>query len=334
MWNVAGTPALCHCAGMGGADDKPVWERIAELGFADAVESKGFKRINATHWKMEGEGLTWRVRLVCGYRATPTSFLPVHGALVHGLDELYAKWDGSKASEFLHGAGQRVHMQSDTGADVTMAQKRDYEAGLIDPPKPKGWRGWLADFFEIERPRFDQAFLDIRYWGRAGNELRAEAFLTEGHDLDDVARVVTDYWERYSWPWIEARLDFGNLYRFHWGPGTIPDIRVPDPFYYAVAKLAGDQAHIETMANAVFTEARKTYEEVWRACERSGEISDESMSRKGVTRERFVKNAQMWGAFNARELEKIGRAFDLDLPFFDFDYGELDAYSSAASREF
>ncbi len=52
---------------MGAETEKPVWERIAEMGFADAVESKGFKRVNATHWKMESEGLTWRVRLVQGY---------------------------------------------------------------------------------------------------------------------------------------------------------------------------------------------------------------------------------------------------------------------------
>ncbi|WP_125182778.1 hypothetical protein [Minwuia thermotolerans] len=65
--NIAGTGGGWHPAAMGAETEKPVWERIAEMGFADAVESKGFKRVNATHWKMESEGLTWRVRLVQGY---------------------------------------------------------------------------------------------------------------------------------------------------------------------------------------------------------------------------------------------------------------------------
>ncbi|ANK83016.1 MAG: hypothetical protein TEF_21080 [Rhizobiales bacterium NRL2] len=311
---------------MGAEREKPVWERIAELGFADAVESTGFRRVNATHWKMEGEGLTWRMRLVRGYKATPTSFLPVHGAFVHGLDELYARWDGSKASQYLHGGGQRVHMQSDTGMDVILAQKREFDR-LHPPPPPLpgrgGWRGLLDEIFQPVRPDFEKEFLDIRYWGRAGNDLRAQAFLTEGHDLRDVAATIIGYWERYSWPWIEARLDFRNLYRFHWGPGTIPDIRHPDPFYYAVARLAGDQAHIERMADAAFAEARKSYEDVWKECEREGSFERSNVTSGEISRDQLAKNSQMLRQGRAYRLEKIGRALDIRLPPSGIDYTEF-----------
>ena len=315
---------------MGGADDKPVWERIAELGFADAVESKGFKRVNATHWKMEGDGLTWRVRLVRGYRATPTSFLPVHGALVHGLDELYEKWDGSKASEYLHGAGQRVHMQSDTGADVTMAQKRDYDRLYPASRIYGGWLGLFKDMLEDmrllrARPIFDRDFLNIRYWGLAGESLHADAFLTEGHDLDDVARVVTDYWERYSWPWIKARLGSADLYRLHWGPGTHSLTNV-HPFFFAVAEIAGDRAFIAEMAQAVFREARLAIERAERMGFSYPDLALYDKPKGASTDLDGAVGHMTMQVSSARQVVGIGRAFGLDLPAPALDFVPFEAY--------
>ena len=315
---------------MGGADDKPVWERIAELGFADAVERKGFERVNATHWKMEGEGLTWRVRLVRGYRATPTSFLPVHGALVHGLDELYAKWDGSKASEYLHGAGQHVHMQSDTGADVVRAQRLEYERLY---PRSKFYGGWLGlarellEHFRIlrTRPVFARDFLKIQYWGSASEGLRAKAFLTEGHDLDEVTRVVTDYWERYSWPWIKARLCFQDLYHLNWAVDRHRYGAVL-PFNLAVAKLACDQSFIDSLANKKFSEMHSAARTAARLGFEPDDVATLHVIRQVSTkRDKAIVNL-VGHLSEVRMLVAISHALDLGVPKPDIDLRPFDAY--------
>ncbi|PJK30823.1 hypothetical protein [Minwuia thermotolerans] len=315
---------------MGAEKEKPVWERIAELGFADAVESKGFTRVGKTHWKMEGGGLTWRVLLVRGYKATPTSFLPVHGAYVHGLDELYARWDGSKASQYLHGSRQRVHMQSDTGGNVWDAQKREFDR-LYPPPRIYG--GWLGLFKDIledvgvvrSRPIFDRDFLNIQFWGVAGNRLTARAFLTDGHDICDVARVVTGYWRKYSWPWIEARQDFDDLYRLHWA-GNLHRCEAVLPFDYAVAKLAEDRSFMDSMARRTFAKAESAIEMAARMGFRLEEVATLHRDRPHSTaRDRTI--GQLIGCLSeARMLVGISRAFELGIPEPEIDLLAFEKY--------
>lgn len=293
--------------------EPPVWQRIAELGFADAVESKGFKRVGKTHWKMEGDGLTWRVLLVKGYKDTPGSFDAVHGAFVHGLDELYSRFEGRRASSPLRQSSARAHLISDIGSDVTRVQKKEYDR-LYPDRKEEGWRElWRSLIDPDMRPSFEWEFLNINYWARAGSQSHQWCFVTQGADLQDVADVLSDYWDRYSWPRIEKELSFEELYRREWGPDIWHDPRILDPFNFAVAKMAGDDHYINDMAAYFIADAERSYADVKKECARKGELDRKRLRRIGITKEQYLANVLDGKQFRKKRLLDICQAFDIEL---------------------
>ena len=298
---------------MGGADDRPVWARIAELGFADAVESKGFERVGRTHWKMEGDGLTWRVLLVKGYKASPDSFDAVHGAFVHGLDELYSRFEGRRASSLLRQSSVRVHLNTDIGSDVTHAQKAEYDR-LYPARREEGWREiWRSLIDPDMRPSFEREFLNIKHWKLAGLHSHQWCFSAANADLQDVADVLSDYWNRYSWAWIRDELTFRELYEKEWGPNAPHDPRTLDPFYFAVARMAGDIAYCNQMALPFIEEAEKSLAEVAKEASDRGLLDRRRLQKLGISREQFLANLMNGNKFKVRRLNDICRAFEIEL---------------------
>ena len=298
---------------MGGADDRPVWARIAERGFADAVESKGFERVGRSHWKMEGDGLTWRVLLVKGYKASPDSFDAVHGAFVHGLDELYSRFEGRRASSLLRQCSVRVHLNTDIGSDVTHAQKAEYDH-LYPARREEGWREiWRGLIDPDMRPSFEREFLNIKYWKLTGLHSHQWCFAAANADLQDVADVLSDYWNRYSWTWICRALSFEGLYDMKWGPSVPHDPRVLDPFYYAVARMAGDIAYCNRMTLPFIEDAERPYADVVRECRRNGEVARDRLRKLGITADTYLGNKMWWKRESVERIQSICSSYEIEL---------------------
>ena len=178
---------------MGGADDKPVWERIAELGFADAVESRGFKRVGKTHWRLDGDGIVHHVKLYRGFSIEPGSFRDFRGLFMVQLDTVYRKLAQSAPHLRVPYSASLCHEQSSIHDD-RRAQRQHIHTGDAVPRAPafRPWAGiaaWMHGREHEDRandarpalPHYDECVVD-----QAGGG----AWLTHDRQIDDVADVL------------------------------------------------------------------------------------------------------------------------------------------------
>ena len=165
---------------MGGADDKPVWERIADLGFADTVESKGFKRVGKTHWRLDGDGIVHHVKLYRGFSVQPGSFRDFGGSHVPGLDSMCRAVDVSSRSHRIPYSTARCH----------------FLGNIHDAHVSREWQRFRREYPEGGgmAPNFRFEFLQpLRFFEpRVTEDNDSGAWIARDHEIGDVARFVAE----------------------------------------------------------------------------------------------------------------------------------------------
>ena len=256
---------------MGGADDKPVWERIAELGFADTVEGKGFERVGKTHWRLDGDGIVHHVKLYRGFSVEPGSFRDFLGTFFPGLDELYERVDEPPLSRRIPYGRAPCHRDQTICDSYHVAEVSRYRAAFPEVPPAEGFWARIKQFWPSQRPDFSTEFLrplpcwDPRVTGEAGSG----AWLTDGANLQDVADILTSAWSDHEWPRLANGRSLHGYYE-HFERSQRSDSRHFDIDRFLMAVLVGDLVTAKAIAADTLDRARHTpsleemYECLWK----------------------------------------------------------------------
>ena len=186
---------------MGGADDKPVWERIADLGFADAVESKGFKRVGKTHWRRDGDGIVHHVKLYRGFSVQPGSFRDFQGTFIPGLDALSERVGEAPLSHRIPYGTAPVHFDGFVFESYALQEWRNFLQRHPDAEKIN-WLGFVSGVLE-----------PLPYYNpRLTIDNDSGAWVASDEVLGEVAETLTQAWLFYKCRTISQDIDYLSLY--------------------------------------------------------------------------------------------------------------------------
>ncbi|ANK82923.1 MAG: hypothetical protein TEF_20535 [Rhizobiales bacterium NRL2] len=247
---------------MGAEREKRVWERIAELGFADAVESKGFKRVGKTHWRLDGDGIVHHVKLYRGFAIEPGSFRDFSGICFPAIDELCRKIDERPPGSKVPYGTAHCHLEGTIYDAYCSSEVRRFQKMYPEPGPPKGLlEKTKALLFVPRRPHFEREFFRPLpcYEERTTVDAGSGAWLTRNRDIQDVADVVTRTWLDYDWPDTARWPSFHSFYEERWKE-QLEDRSMPDTHDFLFARLAEDWGVIERMAGKVFADTGKNFE--------------------------------------------------------------------------
>ncbi|WP_416900038.1 MAG: hypothetical protein ACMVY4_10190 [Minwuia sp.] len=314
------------------AEEKQIRIEIAASGFGETVEGHGFRKVGATHWRRDGEEVSWRVALVpAGYKRSPGCFHAVMGGLVHGLDELAAKVDGKPVSSPIQGLSARAHVHRNMGADLMSEYHReswdpfddDLPEAILHPEHTRRkYQGKLL-YRLPEGTHMEEHGEVVWYWGLAGDTATAWAFMPDGRDPGDIARRISGYFELFYASAIDRWTSFSNVYKDFYArnaPYFWPQ-RVRENF--CAAKLAGDHAHIQSMIRSVFSQASRSVDQIYEELMASPRSPKHLLENPQLAREVFSRNRRI-GALNAaKEVVEICHAIGEPVPDHAYDFGEI-----------
>ena len=227
---------------MGGADDRPVWERIAELGFADAVESKGFKRVGKTHWRLDGDGIVHHVKLYRGFSIEPGSFRDFLGIYIPRLDEMCRQVGEPQRSHRVPYGTAPVHFQETIYECYVDFEYRRYQKAY--PGNSKA------------RPSFTLQFLQTlpNYNPRITIDSGSGAWFSQNGNFAQLAKILDDSWKKYAYLELQRFTDYCAYY-FNVMRDGICRSQTATPQSFMLSKLAGDQKTIDILGKRVFERA-------------------------------------------------------------------------------
>ncbi|PJK30885.1 hypothetical protein [Minwuia thermotolerans] len=239
--------------------EKPVWERIAELGFADAVESKGFRRVGRTHWRLDGDGIVHHVKLYRGFAIEPGSFRDFLGTFFPGLDKLYERVDAPPLSRRIPYGRALCHRDQTIYDSYYVAEVSRYQTAFPEVPPAQGFWERIKQFWPPQRPDFSSEFFrPLPYWdSRVTEDAGSGAWLTDGANLRDVADVVTSAWADHEGPLLAAGRSLQSYYE-HFDRTRWRDARHFDIDRFLMAILADDLITAKEIVADTFERVRHT----------------------------------------------------------------------------
>ena len=319
---------------MNAAEEKQIRIEIAANGFGEAVERHGFRKVGATHWRRDGDEVTWRVALVpAGYKRSPGCFHAVMGGLVHGLDELGAKVDGKPLSSPIQGLSARAHIHRNVGQNLY----GDYHLGTWDPfdddlperirhpetlrRKYRGRKIWKLP----EGLRMFRAGQVIRHWKELSSTSSTFAFQTDGHDVTDVAQTVACYFEIFFVPSILRWTIFENVYEDFYGSDA--------PFFWpyneleniCAAIMAGDLDRISELIRPKLVEAVRSDEDMAEEFSNDHLILERLQKNHDLTLAQIIKNRRETSLRIAHRHLEYCRALEIVPPLSELEAAHLEA---------
>ncbi|ANK83017.1 MAG: hypothetical protein TEF_21085 [Rhizobiales bacterium NRL2] len=227
---------------MAESKEKPVWERIAELGFADAVESRGFRRVGRTHWRLDGDGIVHHVKLYRGFSTEPGSFRDFLGVYIPQLDEMCERVGEWRRSRRIPYGTAPIHFE-----DSIYERYVDAEFERYCHMYPAGRKG---------RPSFTLGFLRPLpfYESRITADSGSGAWLSQGADLHELTCTVAESWLRYAWSDIGQGPDYLSYYAQVLRKG-LGRTHFPRSVSFILAKIAEDGEMIENLGHKLFERA-------------------------------------------------------------------------------
>jgi hypothetical protein len=238
--------------------EKPAHVQVAEAGFGAAVEAKGFRKVGRTHWRLDGDGIIWRVAITPGSILVDGSFEIFQGVYVEGLDALYEKIGGKKKSERLGKTSTPAHSWSDLVNDIVSGKadelERVYQEEVAEWRREMGFWKFLP--LEPEKPDYRKQAWDIPYIQREGKVGDRYFFTLNAAPADEVIAFATEQWVRWMYEDVETYPDRKSVCKGAWGQATVSsDFGLAIAF--VAAKLVGDQEQIQAMADAKFKRAQQ-----------------------------------------------------------------------------
>ncbi len=318
---------------MADATNIKAWHRVADAGFGDIIMQHGFRKVGRSMWRRDGDGVQWRVALTKGYADEPNTFRVVYGGMVPGLAELVKSYDPKQTFERLPGTSVRRDAGGDLDLDMLYEQREAWEANHPYERK-KGWRRFLQIAFEPPEEKFHLSYIEVPFCDLDHYASTFRAFDTSRGDISDIAETLGRAWVRLNLDWIEQRLDYPDLYADYWGPNSrnVRRSSNEDPEFYAAAKLAGDQDWINTMAEQVFREGRKTFDETRHEEIRRGPIIQNSRKLGPDECEVMYRNAHVAKLRAARTVICIAEAMQIDIPDHGIDFDSFGETLSPRRR--
>jgi hypothetical protein len=311
---------------MADESDIPIHHRVADSGFAEAVERHGFRRVGKAHWRMDNEETTWRIALIKGdQKWHPGSFRPMMGGLAKGIDELCEKVDGKLGSSRITGMSARAHLFDEIGQHTHDELCRAYRADPSILHREPGFRGWLKHVFTYEAEALKQVSR-IPHWDEIGISGYVFGFHTKDADMSDVIASVVHCMDEYAMPLIGSLTTLDGFYRRFWSP----DAKHPRPHEvyhsFAAGKLLGDLAGLQRMADAVFLPALQTEAETWRELEESGDLEREWIDYDRHPPETHVIGKMYLRLSDAKIVADAILAMDIPIGIPDFDFDLIQQY--------
>lgn len=311
---------------MADASDIPVHHRVADSGFAEAVERHGFRRVGKAHWRMDNDETTWRIALIKGdQKWHPGSFRPMMGGLAKGIDELCEKVDGKPGSGRITGMSARAHLFDEIGQHTHDELRRAYRADPSILRREPGFRGWLKHVFTNEAEALDQVSR-IPYWDEIGISGYVFGFHTKDADMSDVIASVVHCMDEYAMPLIGSLTTLDGFYRRFWSP----DAKYPRPEEvrerFAAGKLLGDLKGLQRLADEVFEPAAMTEEQIWRELKDAGEFDSDTFHNTPMTEEARVWAQRRDRLSTAKEIADIINAMEIEVPVPDLEFHRILEY--------
>jgi len=274
------------------------WHLVADAGFGAAMEECGFRKVGRSMWRRDGDRIAWRVALTKGYAGTPGSFRASYGGFVKEIDELVKLYNPKRSLERMEGTSTPMHTGGTLAGDLMEEQKQKdfapWESKWGNEYRTRsGWKGIWKDLIDPvpKPPEID--YSEIPFLDRAGEYTNEMAFIMKNQDdIEKVADLLIDCWNRITLPWIQERLDFDQLYPRIWGRQA-PNKSTwhhYDAEVFAAAKLAGDQSWIDEMARMAFAGSRTSFAEIWEKCRAVGDFDREPVRSGEVSPETIVRN--------------------------------------------
>ncbi len=304
-----------------------IWHQVADAGFGAAVEESGFRRVGRTMWRRDSDRVAWRVSLARGYVPTPRSFRGSYGGYVKDVDDLVKLFHPGRKLENMPGTRVPWHLggglEDDTTEEEIRAYRTFWEARMA---RPTGWRGFWEDLINPLPPEPTLTDSRIPFYGSAGVESSQAAFVVGGAwDVAAVANVLVKQWQDFALPWIEDRFSFAQTYARRWGPEAHRGGRhfCYKAESYAAAKLMGDQAWIDTMAEMAFAEGRVTYDEVWEELRKSGRFDQRHIKSGEIDRETLARNVYRGRLMPGATVLEIADAMSVRVPAHGIDFNAV-----------
>lgn len=308
------------------AVEQKIWHQVADAGFGAAVEASGFRRVGRTMWRRDSDRVVWRVCLARGFASSPKSFRGSYGGGVQEIDDLVKLFHPKRRLENMPGTSTPWHLGRGLENDSTEAERKAYrEFWNARMTRPTGWRGVWKDLVNPlpPMPAFPQSripFFTDRAMGSASHHAAFE--VSEEWSVAAVSDVLIRQWQVQALPWFDSRSDLERIYAKRWGPeaNTEGGHYWFDAEYYAAAKLMGDQAWIDTMAEMAFAKGRVTYDEIWKQLKKEGVFKRPRVVSGETSPEKIAMNAYESRLIPGATVLAIAEAMHIAVPEHGIDF--------------
>lgn len=238
--------------------ETPAHVQVAEAGFGDAVEAKGFKRVGKTHWRLDGDGIVWRVATTPGSAQIDQSFDIVQGIYVDGLDDLYAAIAGKRKSEPMGRTSAAVHSWIDLTSSIVGARRSELTEQHSRAHSIWRQKNWLGRLIAAEprMPAHSTGSWTIPYAGKEAEYGEEQWITLASGPIDEVIAYTLDHWKSWMYPDVVKYRSATEICIDAWGAGT-PAATTGNRIAFAAAKLIGDDIQIKSMARAKFDRAQQ-----------------------------------------------------------------------------
>lgn len=243
---------------MSNQSDKPAHLLVTDAGFGKAVEAKGFRKVGSAHWRLDGEGIVWRVAITPGSVLIDQSFEVVQGVYVEGLDDRFFKLRGRRKSRRLGKTSTRAHSWTTLLQAIVYGRADELQAAYEkELSKWKSEMGfWKFLPFKPQKPNYRKESWKIPYMRSESRVAEKFYFTLESGPIEEIASYLVSHWEKSMYLDIMNNRDINAVYRNVWGAGTRA-ANFGSDIAFAAAKLVGDDAQIESMADKFFERAQQ-----------------------------------------------------------------------------
>lgn len=330
---------------MSNPKEKPVHYQIADAGFGEAVEAKGFRKVGRTYWRLDGDGIIHHLMLRPGPRRLPGSFRDYEAATFPEYERLCEKCSVPSGFGKLP-LGKGIHHSGDFDQIAWHDYYRQREIFEVEHPEPE--RTFWQEIVHIfkrgpDRPNFDLRVYRPPFgwkwdWNEQYYRKRGEWRPAPGQ-LEEVTKAVVETWERSSWPRIAAVPSWQAYYEKH-ERALIKNRHGFSPTQIILAFLGGDhrliQEIIDSLAEQVGPPVEEAFQLEWKDCLR--EIFRKDWKRFRHTPEglRILRGRAIGRAFSGlhhlREAERVAGILEIDVRMPEVDYSEFDHLDREAYR--
>lgn len=321
--------------------ETPAHVQVAEAGFGDAVEAKGFKRVGKTHWRLDGDGIVHHIRLNPGSPHPVEWLSDVAGYEITGLTRLAEKHGFDLHRQVLPGSSLECDMViPDWIIEADQYHQRaDYDEKYKRFESEPFWKKFYWSVFDPDKlpPDFRKRHYvpprGVEWTTPSGHDVYPGAWVLSRLTPEELAESMAETWAETCWPRIHSSLSFQAIYQNE-QKEWISRRNTYYPPDVLMAYLAKDLLEIHRVAELIVSRLGPTVDDVrqaiWRKAGRR--INGENWRRirntkagKSAIRDAAIRHvASNWIA--VRDMKDLTLKLGLDLGFPDIDHDAINRW--------